>query len=88
MENATGHIEIKKIKGNLYAYYTLNIWDKTTKKEIKKSYPPWVKRNIEIPNISIYAAFSNSAKKYKNNIAIDFMGSRGGNKQDSWNKKQ
>ncbi len=37
MENATGHIEIKKIKGNLYAYYTLNIWDKTTKKEIKKS---------------------------------------------------
>ncbi len=41
---------------------------------LKKSYPPWVKRNIEIPNISIYAAFSNSAKKYKNNIAIDFMG--------------
>ena len=37
MEEGSGHIEIKKIKGNLYAYYTVNKWDKRTKKEIKKS---------------------------------------------------
>ena len=37
MEERSGHIEVKKIKGNLYAYYTVNKWDKRTKKEIKKS---------------------------------------------------
>ncbi len=40
---------------------------------LKGSYPQWVKRTIEIPDISIYKAFSNSVNKYKNNIAIDFM---------------
>ena len=37
MEEGNGHIEIKKIKGNLYAYYTVNKWDKRTKKEIIKA---------------------------------------------------
>ncbi|ARD84885.1 transposase IS4 family [Ferroplasma acidiphilum] len=37
MEEGSGHIEVKKIKGKLYAYYTVNKWDKRTKKEIKKS---------------------------------------------------
>ena len=36
MEEGSGNIEIKKIKGNLYAYYTVNKWDKRAKKEIKK----------------------------------------------------
>ncbi len=40
---------------------------------LKGSYPQWVKRTIEIPDISIYKAFSDSVDKYKNNIAIDFM---------------
>lgn len=40
---------------------------------LKKSYPAWVKRNIAIHDISIYTAFNNAVKKYKNNIAIDFM---------------
>ncbi|MEM0140390.1 MAG: hypothetical protein QXZ44_07280 [Ferroplasma sp.] len=31
------HVEIKKIKGNNYAYLTINLWDKKTKKEIKIS---------------------------------------------------
>jgi hypothetical protein len=37
MEEKSGHIEIKNIKGNLYAYYTVNTWNKRLKKEIKKS---------------------------------------------------
>ncbi len=43
---------------------------------LQKSYPPWVKRNINIPDISIYKAFSNSVETYSDNIAIDFMGTK------------
>ncbi len=34
---AREHIEIKKIKGNKYAYNTVNLWDNVKKKEIKIS---------------------------------------------------
>ena len=43
---------------------------------LQKSYPPWVRRTIEIPDISIYRAFSDSVEKNKDNIAIDFMGNK------------
>lgn len=43
---------------------------------LQKSYPPWVRRTIEIPDISIYRAFSDSVEKNKDNIAIDFMGKK------------
>ena len=43
---------------------------------LQKSYPPWVRRTIEIPDISIYRAFSDSVEKNRNNIAIDFMGKK------------
>ncbi|KPV46897.1 hypothetical protein SE19_03445 [Acidiplasma aeolicum] len=33
----SGQIEIKNIKNKYYAYYTLNIWDKRNKREIKKT---------------------------------------------------
>ena len=33
MEEGSGHIEVKKIKGKLYAYYTVNKWDKRTKND-------------------------------------------------------
>ncbi len=35
--NRKAYIEIKKIKGNEYAYISTNIWDEKEKKEIKKS---------------------------------------------------
>ncbi|WP_236689063.1 long-chain-fatty-acid--CoA ligase [Acidiplasma aeolicum] len=41
---------------------------------LKLNYPPWVHRHIDIPKISLYDAFSRSVDKYKNNIAVDFMG--------------
>ena len=34
--NRKAYIEIKKIKGNEYAYISTNIWDEKEKKEIKK----------------------------------------------------
>ena len=43
---------------------------------LQKSYPPWVRRTIQIPDISIYRAFSDSVEKNKDNIAIDFMGKK------------
>jgi long-chain acyl-CoA synthetase len=43
---------------------------------LQNSYPPWVKRSIEIPDISIYKAFTDSVEKNKDNIAIDFMGKK------------
>ena len=43
---------------------------------LQKSYPPWVRRTIEIPDISIYRAFADSVEKNKDNIAIDFMGKK------------
>ena len=43
---------------------------------LQKSYPPWVRRTIQIPDISIYRAFSDSVEKNRNNIAIDFMGKK------------
>ena len=34
---STEHLEIKKIKGQNYAYSTVNLWDRENKKEIKIS---------------------------------------------------
>ncbi len=52
---ATEHLEIKKIKGQNYAYSTVNLWDKANKKEIKISkYIGKVNSNNEIvkkPNL-------------------------------------
>ena len=43
---------------------------------LKESYPPWVHRHIDIPDISVYQALVNSSIKYSGNIAIDFMGTK------------
>ncbi|AGO60230.1 hypothetical protein FACI_IFERC00001G0250 [Ferroplasma acidarmanus Fer1] len=41
-----------------------------------KSYPPGIKRHIQIPEIGIYQQFCRSASKYASHVAIDFMGNR------------
>ncbi len=43
---------------------------------LKESYPPWVHRHIDIPDISVYQALVNSSIKYSGNTAIDFMGTK------------
>ena len=43
---------------------------------LKTSYPPWVHRHVEIPEISIYQALVNSAIKYSDRTAIDFMNTK------------
>ncbi|MEM0139983.1 MAG: long-chain fatty acid--CoA ligase [Ferroplasma sp.] len=43
---------------------------------LQKSYPPWMHRNIDIPNISIYQALEKSVEKYGNQTAFDFMGTK------------
>ena len=41
---------------------------------LKSNYPPWVRRHIDIPKLSLYDTFSQSVNKYKNNTAVSFMG--------------
>ncbi|MCL4453543.1 MAG: long-chain fatty acid--CoA ligase [Candidatus Thermoplasmatota archaeon] len=43
---------------------------------LKTSYPPWVHRHVKIPEISIYQALVNSAIKYSDRTAIDFMNTK------------
>ncbi len=45
-------------------------------KLVEKSYPSETRRHINIPNISIYEAFRLSAERYRDNIAIDFIGTK------------
>ncbi len=45
-------------------------------KLVEKSYPPEIKRHVNIPNIGVYEAFSKSTEKYYDNIAIDFIGTK------------
>ena len=43
---------------------------------LKESYPQWVHRHIDIPDMSVYQALVNSSIKYSGNTAIDFMGTK------------
>jgi long-chain acyl-CoA synthetase len=50
--------------------------EQTLDNMLKESYPSWVHRHIDIPDISVYQALANSSIKYSGNTAIDFMGTK------------
>lgn len=43
---------------------------------LQKSYPDWAKRNIDIPDRTVHSILDESANKYGNNVAIDFLGNK------------
>ncbi|MHB8396113.1 MAG: long-chain-fatty-acid--CoA ligase [Thermoplasmataceae archaeon] len=43
---------------------------------LQKSYPDWVRRKIDIPNVSVMSLLTEAGKKYGPNVAIDFMGKK------------
>ncbi|MGP6207472.1 long-chain-fatty-acid--CoA ligase [Cuniculiplasma sp. SKW3] len=43
---------------------------------LKKNYPEYVRREIHIPERSVYSVLEETAKKYPNNISLDFIGKK------------